>query len=82
LAPANGEDEEKYPADAAVCRWKMAVDAMKMIGALANCPHDKTLRRNRYSPLMRDPAVLNRADVFLLESTYGDRERANILRTP
>ena len=29
---------------------------------------------NRYSPLMRDPAVLDRADVLLLESTYGDRD--------
>lgn len=29
---------------------------------------------NRYSPLMRDPEILNRADVLLLESTYGDRD--------
>jgi metallo-beta-lactamase family protein len=29
---------------------------------------------NRYSPLMRDPAILHRADVLLLESTYGDRD--------
>jgi metallo-beta-lactamase family protein len=29
---------------------------------------------NRYSPLMRDPAILQRADVLLLESTYGDRD--------
>ncbi|MDD5033554.1 MAG: MBL fold metallo-hydrolase [Methylococcaceae bacterium] len=33
---------------------------------------------NRYSPLMRDPEVLNRADVLLLESTYGDRDHRSL----
>jgi hypothetical protein len=28
---------------------------------------------NRYSPLLRDPEKVGRADVLLLESTYGDR---------
>ena len=29
---------------------------------------------NRYSPLLRDPETLERADLLLLESTYGDRD--------
>jgi len=29
---------------------------------------------NPHSPLLRDPAVLDEADVLLLESTYGDRD--------
>jgi metallo-beta-lactamase family protein len=29
---------------------------------------------NRASPLLRDPEVVNMADVLLLESTYGDRD--------
>ena len=33
---------------------------------------------NRYSPLMRDPAILHRADVLLLESTYGDRDHRSL----
>lgn len=33
---------------------------------------------NRYSPLLRDPAILNRADILLLESTYGDRDHRSL----
>lgn len=64
-------------------------DAGHIIGAgiveitLNKGGHAKTLvfsgdLGNRYSPLMRDPAVLNRADVLLLESTYGDRDHRSL----
>ncbi len=33
---------------------------------------------NRYSPLMRDPDLLQGADVLLLESTYGDRDHRSL----
>ncbi len=33
---------------------------------------------NRYSPLMRDPTILHRADVLLLESTYGNRDHRSL----
>jgi len=36
---------------------------------------------NPYSPLMRDPTVLERADVLLLESTYGDRDHRSLAET-
>ena len=36
---------------------------------------------NRYSPLLRDPETLNRADVLLLESTYGDRNHRSLADT-
>ena len=36
---------------------------------------------NRYSPLLRDPEKLSRADVLLLESTYGDRNHRSLADT-
>ena len=36
---------------------------------------------NRYSPLLRDPERLGRADVLLLESTYGDRDHRSLTDT-
>lgn len=33
---------------------------------------------NRYSPLLRDPEKVSRADVLLLESTYGDRDHRSL----
>jgi len=36
---------------------------------------------NRYSPLLRDPERLERADVLLLESTYGDRDHRSLPET-
>ncbi|WP_455234589.1 MBL fold metallo-hydrolase RNA specificity domain-containing protein [Thiogranum longum] len=36
---------------------------------------------NSYSPLMRDPDVLEKADILLLESTYGDRDHRPLKET-
>ena len=36
---------------------------------------------NRYSPLLRDPERIERADVLLLESTYGDRDHRSLPET-
>ena len=36
---------------------------------------------NRYSPLLRDPEGLKRADVLILESTYGDRDHRSLSET-
>ena len=36
---------------------------------------------NRYSPLLRDPEGLKRADVLMLESTYGDRDHRSLSET-
>jgi metallo-beta-lactamase family protein len=36
---------------------------------------------NRYSPLLRDPEKVSRADVLLLESTYGDRDHRSLSDT-
>lgn len=33
---------------------------------------------NRYSPLLRDPERMGKADVLLLESTYGDRDHRSL----
>ncbi|MEN8259421.1 MAG: MBL fold metallo-hydrolase [Pseudomonadota bacterium] len=48
--------------------------------------HHKTLvfsgdLGNCNSPLLRDPAILERADVLLLESTYGDRNHKSLENT-
>jgi metallo-beta-lactamase family protein len=64
-------------------------DAGHIIGAaivkLTLCESQKTRTLvfsgdlgNRYSPLMRDPEALARADVLLLESTYGDRDHRSL----
>lgn len=36
---------------------------------------------NPHSPLLRDPSVLTKADVLLLESTYGDRDHQPLVNT-
>jgi metallo-beta-lactamase family protein len=36
---------------------------------------------NRCSPLLRDPEKMDRADVLLLESTYGDRDHRSLPET-
>jgi metallo-beta-lactamase family protein len=36
---------------------------------------------NSCAPLMRDPAIVDEADVLLLESTYGDRNHRNLADT-
>lgn len=67
-------------------------DAGHIIGAaiveleLASGPRSRTLvfsgdLGNRYSPLLRDPEKLRRADVLLLESTYGDRDHRSLPAT-
>lgn len=36
---------------------------------------------NPHSPLLRDPNILTKADVLLLESTYGDRDHQPLINT-
>jgi len=36
---------------------------------------------NPDSPLLRDPSILTKADVLLLESTYGDRDHKQLVNT-